>query len=288
MAVTLRRWNQLREFLRIIALTGYVENGRPQSVFLVGEPGHGKTELIELFRPNQHLAFYSDMTYRTVIDVARQASKGAVTHIVCTEFQKVLARRRHIADSTLTALMMGMEEGFYTVAFGGKEWNLGGAKLGIIAGTTVTSMSKNPQITAEYAMDSRAFFIDASGTKEELLEIERRIAQGDTSALKPVYLKSVPDKKLKVSVPPRIAEKVRAWVREMEAHRVKVYGVRTYTKFLRTLQGAALFEGRETVTRADMDKLYSFKNLWLKPPPMPEEEMGEHRAGLGEGGGGRS
>lgn len=265
-AKVLRRWNELTDFIRMLAWTGFAKNGRPQSLFMLAEPGEGKTELLERFRANPHLSFYSDLTMRTVITALRDVQRGKVTHVVVTEFQKVIARRKNVAGSTLAILLQAMEEGVFRVGFGPQEHNLGGSRLGILAATTVTSMRQNPYLVTELAMDSRAYFIDASGSRAELMEIERRIAAGDTSALRPVIMR-MPSRAVDVIIPESLGTKVRHWVREMEQAKIRTYGVRTYTRFLHTLRGCALMNGRTKVNTADLEQLYAFRRFWLEPSP---------------------
>lgn len=280
----LQRWFQLRDFLRIIAYTGKAKNGRPQSAFLVGEPGHGKTELVNLFHGNPNFAFYSDATMMTIVDVLKQTLKGKITHIAFPEFQKVIARRKSVSQSMLALMLEAMEEGVRTVSFGPQTHHLQGARLGVIAATTVRSMNENPYLIADLAMDSRAYFIDARGTVEEIEEIKRRIAAGDARALTPQVLKNLPDKPVVVNIPEKLALQVNDWIKEMEERRVRVYGLRTYTKFLHTLRGVALMHGRSTVNRGDLDYLYTFRRLWLELPPMPDETglRQDRGAGMGE------
>lgn len=270
-AKTLRRWNQLTDFITILCWTAHASNGRPQSIVMLSEPGEGKTELLERFRPNRHLAFYSDATYRTVLTVLGDAMRGERTHLVITEFQKVIARRKEVAASTLAIVLQAMEEGVFRVGFGPHDKDYQGARMGMFAATTLTSLHKNPFMVLDLAMNSRAYFVDARGTREELMEIERRIAQGDVRALKPVVLKGLPPKPIPVAIPVVHAQAVREWVREMERARVKTYGLRTYSRFLHTLRGVALKNGRQKVNKSDMDELYTFRRLWLDVPPLPEE-----------------
>lgn len=267
----LRRWNQLTRFLEYLIWTGQVANGRPMSAILASEPGEGKTELLDRFKVNSLLlAYYSDLTYRTVIDILKnRVARAQVTHVVCSEFQKVMARRRSVSESTCMIMLQSMEEGVGKVAFGPQVHDCHGARAGWLLATTMTHLSRNPYIITEIAMDSRAYLIDATATKEELGEIERRVAEGDMSALKPVALKKLPlEQKVEVEIPPPIANRVRLWVREMEQKHVPVYGVRTFSRFLHTLRGVTLAHGRTKATTTDEEELYGFRNLWLLPPSM--------------------
>ncbi len=269
---TLRRWNQLTDFMRIICYTGFVANGRPQSVFLCSEPGEGKTELLDRFRVNPFLAYYSDATYRTVLTVLGDAMQRKRTHMVLTEFQKIIARKKQVADNTLSIILQAMEEGIWKIGYGPTERDFRGTRVGVLAATTVTSLIKNPYMVKELAIHSRAYFVDARGTVAELREIERRIVAGDTSALKPVVIRKLPAKPVTIEVPERIGSICRSWVREMEDAHVPVFGLRTLSRFLHTLRGVALMNGHDVATRSDADELYTFKNLWLQPPPMPVED----------------
>lgn len=264
----LKRWNMLSEFIELLVWTGHVANGRPQSIFMIAEPGEGKTELLERFRHNSQLRYFSDLTYRTVIGELKDAAMGKCTHIVCTEFQKVIARRRSVSESTLAIILQAMEEGVHKVAFGPQMHDCHGARLGFLAATTVTSMSKNPYIVSELAMDSRAYFVDATATAAELEEISNRIACGDESALTPIHIR-LPDHKVHVRVPEAVAQRIRLWPEEMKAKNIRTYGVRTFTRFLHTVRGVALSNGREVVHRHDEEQLYAYKQLWMEPPPLP-------------------
>lgn len=270
----LTRWNQLTAFIEILSWTGYAKNGRPQSIVMLSDPGEGKTELLERFRPNPHLAFYSDATYRTVLTVLKDAMHHKRTHLVVTELQKLIARRKDVSASALTIILQAMEEGVYRVGFGPYEEDFQGARMGLLGATTLYSLHKNPFMVADLAMDSRAYFVDARGTKEEQHEIEKRIANGDRRALKPVILRDVPAKPIDVRIPPAMAHAVRPWLREMEAAKVRTYGLRTYGRFLHTLRGVALKNGRDVVKRSDVEELYQFRALWLKAPPLPSTPAG--------------
>lgn len=277
----LRRWNQLSRFLEILLYTGHISNGRPMSAFLIAEPGEGKTSLLERFRGNTQVDFYSDLTYRTIISVLKDAARGRRTHLCCTEFQKIIMRRASVANSTLTIMLQAMEEGVFKVGFGPQEHDCMGARLGVLAATTVTSIEKNPTIISELAMDSRAFFIDATSTEKEILEIEERIVSGDDSALKPILIHP-PARKVHVEVPEAVGQRVRLWVREMQSAKVRTYGVRTLTRFLHTLRGVALKDGSDVVRRAHEDELYEYRELWLAPPQLDAFEGNGSKNGNGD------
>lgn len=267
----LQRWNQLSEFIRIILWTGQVKTARPQSIILVSDPGHGKTELLHRFQGNAQATFWSDVTYRTILSILTEVVRGNVTHLFVTELQKVLNRRAAIAESTLTLLSQAMEEGVQKIGFGPARKDLQGARLGLVAATTTTSVMRKPFMIRDLQLDSRAFFVDARGTTEEIREIRKRIIVNDTSALKPIVIKA-PESPVNIIVPHACGIIVDKWCDEMEKKLIPIHGARTLTRFLHTLRGVAASRGHETVTKDDVEYLYTFRNLWLKPPNLLDME----------------
>jgi hypothetical protein len=268
-----KRWNWLTDFVRLVMWSAFVENGRPQSVVLISDPGHGKTELLDRFRPNGFIEFFSDITFQQLMPVLRRSSEDMTKYLGITEFQKVIMRRRSVSANFLALMMQAMEEGVGKVAYGPVEKDFGGARLGLIAATTVRSLEKHPDIVTELGLDSRSFFVDARASIEEVRDLERRIANGDMSLLKPVAMK-VPEKRVFVECPKRLGQRMRIhWMEEMrKARGARVYGVRTMARFMHTSKGVALSHGRDHVKPCDLDELYRYRDAWLKPPPMPSGE----------------
>lgn len=272
----LAKWDRICDFVRIHYASGLVRNARPQSVFLVARPGEGKTEMLDRFRCNTQVDFYTDVTFQKLIPVYRRALRGQVTHICVTEFQKLIARRRAVSGNTLLLMLQGMEDGVFKIAYGPQEYDLGGARLGLVAATTPRSIERNPYLITEYAIDSRAFFIDAELPMHEIHEIEDRIVDGDQQALAPIvipYHKHITD----VEVPKSLGKKVQGWVKEMRDRKLRTYGMRTLTRFLHLLRGVAYLNARKKVIVADLDQLYALSDFWLQPPELPGD-MGSEKA----------
>jgi len=268
------RWNQFSRFVQILLWSGHASNGAPQSLIAVSEPGEGKTELLNRFDRNETTTYYSDLTSRTIVSILRNevarppAGKRPVTHVVCTEFQKVITRRRSVAEPTCVLILQSMWDGVGKVGHGPQTYDCYGALVGWLLATTMTSLGNNPYIIRELAMDSRAYLVDFSATDEELREIERRMVVGDQSALKKVTLRNVPEEKVSVDVPRRVAADLQLFVEEMRRKHVRVYGVRTMARFLNTLRGVTLSHGRDVATKADTEELYTFRDMWLRIPEL--------------------
>jgi hypothetical protein len=271
------RWKLLSEFIEIIMHTGFATNGRPQSVFLISDPGHGKTELLNRFAKNTSAIVYSDITMQPFMRALKLSMEGKITHIIVPEFQKVISRRKDVSQNFLALLLEAMEEGVDKVSMGPSEENFNGARLGILGASTYDSMQKNTYLIDDLAMDSRAFFIDACATREEIIEIETRIAQGRLESLTPIKI-NIPDKRIEVNIAPKIALQCQPLVREMAAANVPVYGIRTYARFLHVLRGMAIRDGKDYVMVRHFDELVSFKKLWLDLPNIGRPDRGSRFA----------
>ncbi|MFS8083698.1 MAG: hypothetical protein ACMG51_09615, partial [Ginsengibacter sp.] len=252
-------------FLEILLHTGFATNGRPQSCFLISDPGHGKTELLRRFNQNKNAEVYSDITVQPLMRALKKAQEGVLTHIIIPEFQKVIGRRKDTSQNFLTLLLEAMEEGVDKIAMGPMEVEFGGARLGVLGASTYDSMQKNPYLIDDLAMDSRAFFIDARATREEIISIETAIAMGRTQALAPIKL-NIPDHKFDVYVPEKIGRLCQPLVEEMYEAKVPVYGIRTYARFLHVLKGIAIRDGKHKVQLMHFEEMLEFKQLWINVP----------------------
>lgn len=261
-------WRRLANFVRLLIWSGAVEGGRPQSIFLLSEPGQGKTELLERFRVNSRLEFFSDVTYQRLLPVLKQAQFGRVSHVVITEFQKIIARRRAIAESTIALCMQAMEEGVYQVGYGPVSRDFQGARFGLLAASTVRSIENHPYLITELALDSRAYFVDARSSEEEIIELERLITEGDRSLLAPIKI-DLPDRRVRVDIPKPEGYALMEWVEEMRRTKgVRTYNARTLNRFRHTVAGVALSYGCDVVHRRHLDELYEYREYWLRGLPL--------------------
>lgn len=272
MTPAVARWHRLTTFIRTVIWSGFVKNGRPQSIMLVSDPGQGKSELLDRFRPNNFIEYYNDITMQQLLPVLKRAQDGRTKFLSIGEFQKIIGRRKSVSANFLSLLMMALEEGVHKIGYGPVERDFGGVRLGLLAATTRRSLIKNPYLVSDISIDSRMFFVDAHASLEEIRELEKRIADGDTQLIKPVVI-DTPGDPVYVDFPKKLAQQCRHWTEEMRRARgVNVYGVRTLTRFMHLCKGVALSHGRDVIKSADLDEVYRFKDIWLKPPPMPSDE----------------
>ena len=172
-----QQWESLTDFIRLVLWSGFVKNGRPQSVFLVAMPGDGKTELLHRFNQNPFVEVYSDITFQRLLGVMREAQEGKVTHLMVTEFQKVIGRRRAVADATISLLLQATEDGVFRVGYGPVDRNFEGARCGLLAASTARSLVQHAYLINDFALDSRVFFVDARWSREDMMKLRRRVAE---------------------------------------------------------------------------------------------------------------
>lgn len=263
-ALPIREWDRATELVSMFALTGFVANSvgavKPQSLLLISEPGSGKTELVDRFKPNSFLRYASDLTSRGLYPVLKAAKSGAVTHIVATEFQKLMLRRNHTAEATLGLLCQAMEEGVGEMLIGDHPVDFGGARLGIIGAITHDTVSKWKSGLRELGFWSRCAGFEWQVSLREMQGVLRSITREDRTDLAPVLLKT-PSSPVRVEFPTRLSEQFETFVFE----NFKEYTpVRLFNRFRCLAQACALLDGRDRVKACDVEKVVAFQPYWSK------------------------
>lgn len=244
----------------MFALTGFVQNARPQSLLLISEPGSGKTELVDRFKPNAFLRYASDLTSRGLYPVLKAAQAGAVTHVVASEFQKIMLRRNHTAEATLGLLCQSMEEGVGEMLIGDHPVNFGGARLGVIGAITHDTVAKWKSGLRELGFWSRCAGFEWQVPLKEMQQVLRNITKSDRSDLEPVVL-SPPKSPVFVEFPDRLSEQFETYVFD----NFKEYTpVRMFNRFRALAMACALLEGRDRVKACDVEKVVAFNPYWAR------------------------
>ena len=253
-----REWDRATEVIRMFAATGWLANGRAQSLMLISEPGSGKTELLDRFQINPWLEYASDITVRGLYSILKRARSGAVTHLVATEFQKYFMRKSVTADNMLGTLCQAMEEGVGNVVVGESVVNYGGAQIGLIGAITHDTFNDRRKLLIGTGFVSRAAIFDWQMSSEELYEVMGNIGRGDRTDLAPVIV-PVPDRRVSVDFPTLLSDQFREYVwSQMRSHTV----LRIFQRFRALAAACALLDGRDVVHARDVEKVVSFKDYW--------------------------
>ncbi len=248
----------MTDLISLFVLTGSIQDGRPASLMLISDPGTGKTELIERFKPNRNLSFHTDLTWKGLMPILRGARRMAVTHLVLTEFQKLFQRKMSTAENCLGTIVQAMEEGVFNVGVGGNV-DYGGIRLGLVGAITHGTMEKRIHYLNETGFLSRAVVVPWEPPENEVLEIMRRVKRGDRRDLEPVVLDR-PDQPVDVAVPIRVGDLIEKFVWE----RYRASSLRPLMRFRSLACAQALRSGRRKVTLADWDYVEAFRDYWDK------------------------
>lgn len=248
------------ELVRMFAMTGWLKNARAQSMLLISEPGSGKSELLDRFMPNSWLDYASDLTSQGLHPILKQMKRGAVTHIVATEFQKFFSRKTSTASATLGLLCQMMEEGVRTVRVGQQVLDFGGAQGGVIGAITHKTAAEWDKTFHEYGFWSRCSGFDWEMSIDELRGVMRAISNNDRRDLEPLVI-TVPAKKIHVEFPAPLSEQFEVFVtRRMMAYTV----IRVFQRFRALAMACALLDGRDVVHARDVEKVVAYDPYWSK------------------------
>jgi len=253
-----REWHRATELIKLFVATGCVANVRPQSLLFNSEPGSGKTELLERFMGNEQLSFASDLTSRGIHMILRKAQRGAVTHIVATEFQKFLMRKASTAENMLGTLTQALEEGVRETYIGNKLDDFGGARIGLIGAITGETLSKRRDILREVGFVSRVAIFKWGMPDEELRVVMNKISHGDETDLESVAV-PMPMKPIHVELSPKLSASLQDYVwKSFREHTL----LRLFNRFRALSMASAILNGRDIVKAEDVEFVGSYHPYW--------------------------
>lgn len=263
-----REWDRATELLALFSMTGWgrlrVGRGdadakpRPQSLVLVGPPGKGKTQLLERFRGNRHLAYRSDLTVRQLWSILSLAQKGRVTHVAMPEFQKIFQRKASTAENCVGTLTEAMDEGVTEVSVGPQHHSFDGARLGLLAGMTGRSLRRRQGMLYEMGFLDRCAMLPWNPPDAQIEDVLNRIARGDSSDIQRVVL-PVPPQPIVVEQPPKLGQELKSYVWQHWPDTA----LRIFQRFRYLVMAAALLDGRDVCRSADVDRaVHQFRDYW--------------------------
>jgi hypothetical protein len=263
----LREWDRATDLLKTFAISGFITERsvqgallpvRPASVLLVGNPGSGKTEIIERFKRNPWLSYHNDLTVKSLVPILRRAEAGKVTHVAAPEFNKWFQRKSAIAENCIGLLSSAMEEGIVTYSVGPQPVTFENARLGLFGGMTPGSLARRKMMLDEMGFTSRANVVEWSLPKDELKEILRRMNVGILTDLEPVDLVLPEAGRAIIRWDEKIGEQIQAFVTANWPRNL----LRTFKRFKTIGLAQAYLMGRDAVTDDVWRWLRSYDDWW--------------------------
>jgi len=242
--------DELKELVKTILYTGYISGEKPLSVMFVGKIGTGKSEILNSFKLNDNIAFFTDVTYMGLIKLLSENKE--IRHIAIPDFLKITMKKKSTTDNIISCFNAGIEEGIDKISMMGQSFDFKNKQFGLITATTKTSYEQHQKTWRSMGFLSRMLLISFDYTDKTIENIFEYIFNRE-------YLKShkdkleLPYKNLEVEISPKLAEKLRD--KETDFRRQKQ---------LQTLAMArAIMNGRKDfkVNQEDINQINNFKRF---------------------------
>lgn len=267
----LREWDRGTQFMSAFAVSGFLNECtaqgeivavRPASVVLVGNPGSGKTELVERFKGCPWLSYHNDLTVRSLLPLLRKAEHGQLTHIAASEFNKWFQRKAFVAENCVGLLCSAMEEGVSHYSVGPNPIHFNAARLGLFAGMTPRTMNRRRESLADMGFMSRVCALAWELPQEERKEILRRMNLGIATDLDPIRLErpDAEDGREIVVWDARVGDAVKAFAQEHWPEN----DLRTFKRFKTLMLARAYLTGRKKVSDAEWQWLRTYDDYWQR------------------------
>jgi hypothetical protein len=257
------RWQMLTYIVGAVSVTGRLEDGRPQSLLIIGPPSSGKSALLERYLPpegmplNQHMIFATSASQWGIRGILeRQVPR--VTHLVIPEFQALTLRKSAVWDSFLGIMLPAMEEGVKDFYVGPKREQFHGARLGLITSVATTAFQDVQPQLSQSGFLSRLLVVHLNRTPENALKARRCYNAGDHSELRKVYV-SLPNRPIKVRLASRLADIIDTYAHALNSAEVHRVG----NRFQALAKAAAFLDGKSEVQERHWDHIKRCEALWL-------------------------
>ena len=244
-------------------MSGRVKGSRPLSLVFIGTPGGGKTELLMRFHRYRYAEMRSDITVRPLEGILSEASYGRVTHLLLTEFNRIFQRASETSEAVVGTLVQAMEEGVQYIErgpadTGTRERFYRPARLGVVGAMTTRTLTRRVSELEDSGFLSRAMVVPWAMRVAERQRILKAVTYNRRQDLRAVTLPHLSEP-VEVEVSKTVRAAVFAYVTRRGEWRKDQN--RMVARLIRLLQGAALYNGRRTVTREEVRGLWRLRDL---------------------------
>lgn len=242
--------DKIKELIKTIIYTGYIEGEKPINVFFVGNYGIGKSETLKLFNVNDNVAYFTDVTYMGIVKLLQESKE--VRHVVIPDFLKITMKKQSTTNNIISCLNAGIEEGIDKISMMGQTFDFKGKQFGLISATTKMSFSQNRKKWESMGFLSRMLIVSydyKDKTKEDIFQyiFERGYLNNHKEKIE------LPYKNIKVTLPKQLAMKLKD--KNTDFRRQKQYQTLAMAR--------AIINNRKdfVVTEQDIKEVLDFKSL---------------------------
>lgn len=256
-------WQRMTDLVSLVLTTGAIQNCTPQSLLIIGEPGSGKTALVERFSDeddasfNGHSKLVGNLSAWGLRNFLKLEAQRGVTHLIVPEFQTLFMRRQDTWASVEGLLLQAMAEGVGDIYNGPEAETYGKARLGVIACMTRDAYMSVRMDFRKTGLGSRFLIVRWTRTKRQIEDAIRRKAKGDLGQLAKVDLR-LPDTKRFIGIQPNVTELIIRYCRENFSAEMN----RAYDRFVAMTRAAALRRGVRTATSSDWKTVMELSRFW--------------------------
>jgi hypothetical protein len=242
---------ELKELIKTILFSGYVSKEKPLSIIFVADVGSGKSEILNSFKLNDNIAYFTDVTYMGLIKLLENEKE--VRHIVIPDFLKITMKKKSTTDNITSCFNAMMEEGLEKISMMGQSYDFKGKKLGLITATTRNSFNQYKNRWASMGFLSRMLIISYKYSEESVKEIFEYIYNREYLKNGTNQKENMPIRNIDVVLSPKLARKLKDKKTDFRRQ-----------KQLQTLaMSRALMDNRDKleVIEEDIKKVNSFKKF---------------------------
>lgn len=256
-------WHKMTELVSLVLTTGAIQNCAPQSLLIVGEPGSGKTALVERFADeddpsfNGHSKLVGQLSAWGLRNFLKLEAQRGVTHLIVPEFQTLFMRRQDTWAAVEGLLLQAMAEGVGDFYNGPEAETYNKAKLGLVACMTRDAYMGIRMDFRKTGLGSRFLVVRWNRTKRQIEDAIRRKSKGDFAQLGKVDLE-LPVVKRTVGIQANATELIIGYCRENFGSEMN----RAYDRFVALTRAAALRRGARVATSTDWKSVMALSRFW--------------------------